>query len=105
MTLLTTLKSASSGGGGGTPSTIEFLAGTPAESTGSVTTLTPSLSFTGGLVDGDWILLICASNSSAGGFTSIPTGYLALVANVDTLNGSTSGHHAIFYRKWVSGDT
>src|SRR5215217_2538898 len=105
MTLLTTLKSAPSGGGGGTPSTIEFLTGTPAESTVSVTSITPSITFSSGLVDGDWILLICASNSSGGGFTAIPTGYQALVANIDTILGSTSGHHAIFYRKWISGDT
>lgn len=80
---------------------LSFTAGTPAQSTGSVTSINVTLP--AGLVDGDYTILVCCSNSSSGGL-NLPSGWTAILANTNTANGSTAGHHAIFYRKWVSGD-
>lgn len=77
-----------------------FTGGTPAFSTGSVTTINVPLPTR---VEGDYGVLACALNVSSGAI-SPPAGWSDILPNTDTTIGSTAGHHAIYYRKWVSGD-
>lgn len=80
---------------------LAFTAGTPAVSTGSVTTINVPL--VSGTTTDDYTIIAVASNSSSGGVTT-PAGWTNILANTNTVTGSTSGHFAIFYRKWQSGD-
>ena len=80
---------------------LEFTAGTPAVSTGSVTTIDVPLA--SGTTTDDYTVIAVASNSSSGGITT-PATWTDILPSTDTVTGSTSGHHAIFYRKWAGGD-
>jgi hypothetical protein len=57
-----------------------------------------------GLTDGDYTIIFVSLNASTGWITT-PSGWTDILASTNTVNGSTSGAHAIFYRKWQSGDT
>lgn len=81
---------------------ITFTAGTSVESTASVTTTTVTLP--SGLVDGDYTIIVASLNASTG-FITTPSGWTDILPYTNSVNGSTSDTHAIFYRKWVSGDT
>jgi len=80
---------------------LTFTAGTPVESTGSVTSTTVTLP--AGIGAGDYTIICVAMNASSGTITT-PAGWTNILASTATVNGSTSGKFAVFYRKWVSGD-
>jgi hypothetical protein len=86
----------------GGASTLTFTAGTAAESPGSnfVTSIDVTLP---AAASGDYHLLVTASQSASGGW-STPAGWTALLPSTNSVSPSTSGHHAIYYRKWISGD-
>ena len=81
---------------------ITFTAGTSVESTGSVTSTTVTLP--AGLAAGDYTIIVASLNASSGVITT-PAGWTNILASTNSVNGSTSDALAIFYRKWVSGDT
>lgn len=78
----------------------QLIAGQEVHQTAS-TSLTPAIP--AGMVEGDYVLLFCALNVG-GGVITPPIDYLTLLDPTDTLNGSTSAHGAVFYKKWVPGD-
>lgn len=82
---------------------IAFTAGTSVEGTGSATSTTVSLP--AGMADGDYTIVFISVNASSANITT-PTaaGWTAILPDTNSANGSTSMAHAIFYRKWVSGD-
>jgi hypothetical protein len=80
---------------------LTFTAGTPVESTGSVTSSTVTLP--AGVGAGDYTIIIVALNASSGSI-STPSGWTNILASTATVNGSTAGKFAVFYRKWQSGD-
>lgn len=81
---------------------ITFTAGTSVESTASVTSTTVTLP--AGLADGDYTIIVASLNASTG-FITTPSGWTDILPYTNSANGSTSDTLAIFYRKWVSGDT
>ena len=83
---------------------VTLTASTPFQSTASVTTATVTLPT--GLADGDYTLLCCALNASSG-FINPPAGWDEVLTstNSDAASGSTSLAHAIYVRKWQSGDS
>lgn len=81
---------------------LTFTAGTSVESTGSVTSTTVTLP--AGLAAGDYTIIVVSLNASSGTITT-PSGWTDILPQTNSVNGSTSDCHAIFYRKWVSGDT
>lgn len=80
---------------------ITFTAGTVSEATASVTSTTVTLP--AGLQDGDYTIIAFSLNASTGVITT-PAGWTDILASTQA-TASTSCVHAIFYRKWVSGDT
>jgi hypothetical protein len=56
------------------------------------------------LADGDHTIIFISVNASSANITT-PTGWTAILADTNSVNGSTSMAHAIFYRRWISGDT
>lgn len=81
---------------------ITLTAGTSTESTGSVTATAVTLPT--GLAAGDYTIIVVSMNGSSGVITT-PSGWTNILASTNSVNGSTSDALAIFYRKWVSGDT
>src|SRR5690349_3549909 len=81
---------------------IAFTAGTSVESTASQSSTTVTLP--SGLASGDYTMIFISVNATSASITT-PAGWTALLASTNSVNGSTSMAHAIFYRKWVSGDT
>lgn len=81
---------------------ITFTAGTSVESTASVASTTVTLP--AGLADGDYTIIVVSLNASTGTITT-PSGWTDILPTTNSVNGSTSDALAIFYRKWVSGDT
>jgi alkaline phosphatase D len=84
------------------PPTRTLTVGTPAQSTASVSSINvplTGLTFT----TGDYLLLFCTSNASGGGLAA-PAGYSTLLASTDTVNGSTSGHGAVYYKAASAGE-
>jgi hypothetical protein len=79
---------------------LTFTAGTPFEATGSVTSGLVTLP--AGLAAGDYTLLVCSLNATTGTITP-PAGWTAVLASTNATL-STSDVHAIYFRKWVSGD-
>src|SRR6266496_3467293 len=79
---------------------LTFTAGTPFEATASVTSGVVTLP--AGLADGDYTILMCSLNATTGTITP-PAGWTAILASTNATL-STSDVHAIYYRKWVSGD-
>jgi hypothetical protein len=80
---------------------LSFTAGTPYQATASVTTAVVTLP--AGLAAGDYTLLVCMLNATTGVITP-PAGWTAVLASTQS-TFNTSYAHAIYYRKWVSGDT
>lgn len=80
---------------------ITFTAGTPFQPTASVTSGTISLP--SGLTNGDYTFLYCTLNATTGVITG-PAGWSTALASVQS-TASTSHVVAIYYKKWVSGDT
>jgi hypothetical protein len=80
---------------------VTLTAGTPFEATTSVTTGTVTLP--AGLVNGDWTFLFCTLNAATGVITG-PAGWSTAFASAQS-TASTSHVTAIYYRKWVGGDT
>jgi len=80
---------------------ISFTAGTSVEGTGSASSTVVTLP--SGLADGDYTIIFISVNASSANITT-PSGWTNILADTNTLNGSTSAAHAIFYRKWQSGD-
>jgi hypothetical protein len=56
-----------------------------------------------GLTDGDYTIIFVTLNASSGNITT-PSGWTNILPDTNSANGSTSMAHAIFYRKWQSGD-
>lgn len=82
---------------------LTLTAGTPAQSTSSVTTQTVNLD--PATVDGDWTIVLTTLNSSStGNVLTGPTGWDTVLASTDTVNGSTSAHIGIWAKKYVAGD-
>ncbi|WP_156380231.1 hypothetical protein [Arthrobacter sp. Soil762] len=81
---------------------ITFTAGTSVEGTASATSTTVTLP--SGLASGDYTIIIVSLNATSGVITT-PSGWTNILASTNSANGSTSYAMAIFYRKWVSGDT
>jgi len=77
-----------------------LIPGTPTESAGSVTSLTATLP--SGFVTGDYVMVIAGHVATAGGLTA-PAGYSTLIS-ATTVNGAASGHLAVYYKKWASGE-
>lgn len=80
---------------------IAFIAGTAVESTASVASTTVTLPT--GLVAGDYTIISVSVNATSATITT-PAGWTNILASTASVNGSTSMAHAIFYRKWVTGD-
>ena len=80
---------------------ITYTAGTVSESTGSVTSTTVTLP--AGLAAGDYSIIVIALNATNGNITT-PAGWTDIVPDTNG-TASTSFAMAIFYRKWVSGDS
>lgn len=80
---------------------IAFTAGTSVEGTGSASSTQVSLP--SGLTDGDYTIVFISVNASSANITA-PSGWEVILPDTNSANGSTSMAHAIFYRKWVSGD-
>lgn len=81
---------------------ITFTAGTSVEGTASVTSTTVTLP--SGLASGDYTIIVVSLNASSGVITT-PSGWTDILTSTNSVNGSTSDACAVFYRKWVSGDT
>lgn len=79
---------------------LTFTAETVFEATASVTT--SGAMTLGTRVAGDYTLLVCSLNASSGVITA-PSGWSAVLASTNATL-STSDVHAIWYKKWVSGD-
>lgn len=79
---------------------LTFTAGTPAVSSASVTTIDVPLATT---TVGEYNIIAVAL-VAAGGTITTPAGWTDILPSTDTVTGSTSGHLAIFYRKYVGGD-
>jgi hypothetical protein len=80
---------------------ISFTAGTSVEGTGSSSSTVVTLP--SGLAAGDYTIIFISVNASSANITT-PSGWTNILADTNTANGSTSAAHAIFYRKWQSGD-
>ena len=81
---------------------IAFTAGTSTESTASQTSTTVTLP--AGIAAGDYTIIFISVNASSASITT-PSGWTNILASTNSVNGSTSMAHAIFYRRWVSGDS
>jgi hypothetical protein len=81
---------------------IAFTAGTSVESTASQSSTTVTLP--SGLASGDYTIIFISVNATNANITT-PAGWTDILPDTNSVNGSTSMAHAIFYRKWVSGDT
>lgn len=81
---------------------LTLTAGTSVESTASQSSTTVTLP--AGLAAGDYTIIFISVNATNANITT-PAGWTDILADTNSVNGSTSMAHAIFYRKWVSGDT